>query len=153
MNNLSPVKVKQPAITLAGLSARTSNLKEQQASTQKIAPLWQRYFSEPAQIHSGDQHMFGAYYDYQSDVDDEFSVLVGIAASREQACDLTLVAGDYLKFTGQGEMPQCVVSLWQQVWQYFTSVECEYKRCYLTDYELYIDSHNVEIYIGIKPLT
>ncbi|MCL1048628.1 GyrI-like domain-containing protein [Shewanella abyssi] len=153
MDVVSPERVTQTAVQLAGLMIRTSNLAEQHTATQKIAPLWQRYFAERVQTHRDGQLMYGVYYDYQSDMDGEFSLLAGTTATEAQACDLTLIAGDYLKFSAQGEMPQCVINLWQQVWRYFASPKCEYQRCYLTDYEVYLDSHRVEIYIGIKPLT
>ncbi|PKG74847.1 AraC family transcriptional regulator [Shewanella sp. Choline-02u-19] len=148
---VSPERVTQAAVELVGLITRTSNLAEQHVSTQKIGPLWQRYFTERMQTHSNTQLMYGVYYDYQSDMEGEFSVLAGTTATQDQICDLTLIAGEYLKFSAQGEMPQCVVNLWGEVWRYFASEKCEYQRSYLTDYEMYLDNNGVEIYIGIKP--
>lgn len=146
-----PERVTQVEVELVGLITRTSNLAEQHVSTQKIGPLWQRYFTEKMSTQCDDQPMYGVYYDYQSDMEGEFSVLAGTIATQDQTCDLKLIASDYLKFSAQGEMPQCVINLWAEVWRYFTSNKCEYQRCYLTDYEVYLDSNHVDIYIGIKP--
>jgi predicted transcriptional regulator YdeE len=94
--------------------------------------------------------MYGVYYDYQSDMDGEFSVLAGSQAPQAGCSDVSLFAGDYLKFSARGEMPQSVIALWTEVWRYFTSPECQYQRCYLTDYEVYSGGDNIEIYIGIE---
>lgn len=151
MDLTSPSLVKQGAIELVGLTIKTSNLAEQDINTQKIGPLWQEFFAERAHKLADGQLMYGVYYDYQSDMDGEFSVLAGSLATQTDPCDVRLIAGDYLKFSGRGEMPQCVIALWTEVWRYFTSPECQHQRCYLTDYEVYLDSNRVEIYIGVAP--
>ncbi|NRD74740.1 GyrI-like domain-containing protein [Shewanella sp. VB17] len=149
MNSISPTLLKQIALELTGLTTRTNNLAEQDINTQKIGPLWQQFFAERVPRLAEGELMYGVYYDYQSDMDGEFSVLVGSRAANE--VDVSLAAGDYVKFSASGEMPQCVIGLWESVWQYFTSASCEYQRCYLTDYEVYLDANRVEIYIGINP--
>jgi len=149
MNSISPTLLKQVALELTGLTTRTSNLAEQDMKTQKIGPLWQQFFAERAPILAKGELIYGVYYDYQSDMDGEFSVLAASHVVNE--CDVTLTAGDYLKFNASGEIPQCVIALWEEVWRYFSSSECEYHRCYLTDYEVYLDANRVEIYIGINP--
>ena len=45
-------------------------------------------------------------------------------------------AGDYLVFSGQGEMPQMVLAVWQSIWQYFEA-HPEIRRTYRSDFEAY----------------
>lgn len=151
MEPTSPSLVKQGAIELVGLTISTNNLAEQDINTQKIGPLWQQFFAERAHKLADGELMYGVYYDYQSDMDGEFSVLAGSQAPQAGLSDVNLIAGDYLKFSGRGEMPQSVIALWTEVWRYFTSPECQYQRCYFTDYEVYSGGDHIEIYIGIKP--
>jgi predicted transcriptional regulator YdeE len=56
--------------------------------------------------------------------------------------------GDYLVFTGQGEMPQMVLAAWQAVWQYFEQ-HPEIRRSYKSDFEAYSGPDQVAIHIGV----
>jgi predicted transcriptional regulator YdeE len=60
-----------------------------------------------------------------------------------------LAEGKYKVFYGEGEMPQVVIDLWGQVWQYFASEGAE-ERAYTTDYEWYETYGKVHVYIAIK---
>lgn len=138
---------------LLGFNTRTNNRAEMSADSAKIGALWQRFF-ESSQLSSMlNSPMYGVYYDYESDMNGEFSVLVGKAidtpSEDSHFMPLELEAGKYLKFTAQGEMPQCVIDLWGQVWGYFSATDCPHQRRYQTDFEVYLSATEVEIYIGI----
>ncbi|SUI60260.1 Bacterial transcription activator, effector binding domain [Shewanella putrefaciens] len=138
---------------LLGLSTRTSNRAEMSADSAKIGGLWQAFFESSQLTAMLNSPMYGVYYDYESDMNGEFSVLVGKAidspTNASQFTPLTLEAGKYLKFSSQGEMPQCVIELWGQVWGYFSVPDCPNERRYQTDFEVYLSATEVEIYIGI----
>lgn len=46
-----------------------------------------------------------------------------------------VLAGDYLVFTGQGQLPQAVLDVWQRIWAYF---------------EAYTSPTDVTVWIGIE---
>jgi predicted transcriptional regulator YdeE len=78
-----------------------------------------------------------------------------IACSDEQSINLrdsvtvTTHAGSYLVFSGEGEMPDAIIDLWGEIWQYFSSDDCRYTRTYTSDYEYYKTATEVEIAIAI----
>lgn len=138
---------------LLGLSTRTNNRAEMSADSAKIGSLWQAFFESSQLTAMLNSPMYGVYYDYESDMNGEFAVLVGKAidapVEANHFTSLELEAGKYLKFTGQGDMPQCVIDLWGQVWGYFSANDCLHQRRYQTDFEVYLSATEVEIYIGI----
>ncbi|MEO3735291.1 GyrI-like domain-containing protein [Shewanella baltica] len=138
---------------LLGLSTRTNNRAEMSADSAKIGSLWQAFFESSQLTAMLNSPMYGVYYDYESDMNGEFAVLVGKAidapVEANHFTSLELEAGKYLKFTGQGDMPQCVIDLWGQVWGYFSANDCPHQRRYQTDFEVYLSATEVEIYIGI----
>ena len=139
---------------LVGMSVRTNNGAESEASTQKIAPLWQTFMGQYGEQIFGKLPVYGVYYDYASDMDGDYSVMTAVEAGRiepegGELTELTLEGGNYLCFSAQGEMPQAVISLWQQIWAYFQRTDCPYRRQYLTDFECYSQTDSVDIYIGV----
>ncbi|MCG9720931.1 GyrI-like domain-containing protein [Shewanella sp. Isolate7] len=139
---------------LVGMSVRTNNGAESEASTQKIAPLWQTFMGQYGEQIFGKLPVYGVYYDYASDMDGDYSVMTAVEAGAiepegGELTELTLEGGNYLCFSAQGEMPQAVISLWQQIWAYFQRSDCPYRRQYLTDFECYSQADSVDIYIGV----
>lgn len=60
-----------------------------------------------------------------------------------------ITAGQYLAFSGKGSMPEVVIQVWQQIWDYF-SKENSYTRLFTTDFELYPSAEEVVIYIAVS---
>ena len=56
--------------------------------------------------------------------------------------------GDYLVFTGEGEMPQMVIDTWGEIWRYFAA-NPQVQRRFATDFEAYDGPDQVAIHIGI----
>ncbi|WP_339691731.1 GyrI-like domain-containing protein [uncultured Pseudoalteromonas sp.] len=147
------MEVKQLASkTLTGLKVRTCNANEMNAGTAKIAELWQKFGEKYTSKLTKDSKVFGVYTNYESDVTGDFDV---IACSDEQSINLrdsvtvTTHAGSYLVFSGEGEMPDAIIDLWGEIWQYFSSDDCRYTRTYTSDYEYYKTATEVEIAIAI----
>lgn len=147
--------VTRAAQQVSGLSIRTTNAAEADSQTQKIAPMWQAFMAQYGE-HLGHQPLYGVYYDYQSDMNGEFSVMAAVAnealptsLTNTALTKVTLAAGNYLCFSAKGEMPHTVFKLWQQIWAYFAAATCPYQRQYLTDFECYTSGESVDIYIGV----
>lgn len=58
---------------------------------------------------------------------------------------------DYLVFSDEGEMPQIIYSIWNAIWDYFSTNE-QHQRKYNYNFECYSadNTSRVDIYIAIK---
>ena len=139
-------------IVINGLSVRTKNLDEMNSSTAKIGPLWHKFFTEIAPNLKNGSKVYGLYSNYQSDASGEFDVTAGTDQKIDKLNNIQVKKGKYLVFSAKGSMPQVVINVWEEIWNYFspTNQENQYERTYLTDIELYKSDNEVEIYIGIK---
>ncbi|WP_374073442.1 GyrI-like domain-containing protein [Bdellovibrio bacteriovorus] len=154
INEIMMTVIKIQNRKISGISVRTKNANELDASTAKIGPLWGRFFETIAPSLSQDSIIYGVYYNYESDMNGEFNVLAGtdrLGSTPEMTMEsVTIKEGDYLLFSETGEMPQAVITAWVKVWKYFSSPDCQHKRAYLTDFEVYKGPDKVEVYIGLK---
>jgi len=139
--------------TIFGLSVRTNNENEMNPNAGKIAPLVHKFDSTVVVNYRAGARVYGVYYDYESDVQDNYSVLVGtdnVESSAVTLEEVTIQEGDYLVFSGNGQVPQIIFEIWLQVWDYFSSEKCAYTRAYTTDFEFYRNQNEIEIHIAIK---
>jgi len=140
--------------TILGLCARTNNESEMNPKTGRIGPLVHA-FDENVQVdYRGSARVYSVYYDYESDVSGNYSVLIGADAVDSSSVELSEVkiqAGNYLVFSGEGQIPHIVIETWAKVWSYFANPGCAHTRAYLTDFEFYKNQSEIEIYIGINP--
>ena len=147
-----PEIVEQSAINVSGIAVRTNNHSEMQPEGGKLGGLWQQFYQcFGAQLPESDG-VYGVYSDYASDEHGDFTftaTLAGIVLDDDNAVDLMLPAGKYLKFSQQGDMPQAVVACWQAVWAYFAAEDFPHTRSFTTDYEHYISANQVDIYIAV----
>lgn len=138
---------------IAGLSVRTNNANERHPETAKIAGLHQTFVQQAKVKYEKGACLYGVYYQYESDHRGDFSVLVGAEPDMlESNAELTktlLPAGDYLVFSGEGEMPQVVIAVWEKIWRYFADDTCVHTRAYSVDFECYTSETKVDIYIAI----
>lgn len=149
---MEPIRQHQEAFRIAGLTVRTTNRSEMNPATAHLGALWGRFFgekiAESTPGRTGDERIFGVYSAYESDAHGAFDVTAGVAVSGG-AGSVAVEAGDYLVFTGQGEMPQMVIATWQRIWQYFEA-HPEIARSYRSDFEAYEGPDKVEIHIGVS---
>ena len=152
MTNIKKVELESK--TVKGLQVRTKNADEMNPETQKIAPLWGRFFNEVLPTLGEGATMYGVYYNYESDAMGPFDVLVGAdaLAVTDEMKSIELQAGKYLMFPVKGELPQAIIDTWMQIWAYFEDPSIDEKRAYETDFELYKSADEVEIYIGVTYL-
>lgn len=144
-----PIRQHHDAFTVTGLTLRTTNREESDPATARIGGLWKRFFSEgvmDAPHRTGDDRNFGVYSNYESGAHGAFDVTAGVAVS--QGGTVPVPAGDYLVFTGQGELPQSVLDVWQRIWRYFDA-HPEIQRRFQSDFEAYTSPTDVTVWIGI----
>ena len=133
-----------------GIKTRTNNQAEMSPETAKIGLLWQQFASEVAPKLEPGSQIFGLYCNYESDHTGNFDVFAcSDIDSGKSSAQHHIETGKYLVFNDTGEMPQVVIQLWQQVWQYFASEQHQHKRAFSTDFELYKSDNEVELYISI----
>lgn len=144
-------KVDCQAKVIYGLEVRTKNVDEMNSDTQKIAPLWEKFFAEIMPKLLEGASVYGVYSHYESDAMGEFTVLAGADAleSTEGLASITLDEGKYLRFPVKGEMPQAIIETWIKVWAYFEDPSIDERRSFETDFEQYISEDEAAIYIGV----
>lgn len=142
-------KVELTSKIILGLQTRTRNIDEMNPNTQKLVPLWDKFYAEIMPNLKKGTVIYGVYYNYELDADGMFDVLVGSEEDGEGLVPVVLQEGRYLKFPVKGEMPQAIIDAWRQVWAYFEDPSIDERRAYETDFEHYISMNEAEIYIGV----
>jgi len=145
-------KVNLTKKTVTGLKARTKNSDEMNPETQKIAPLWGRFFHEVLPTLEEGSTVYAVYSNYESDANCEYDITVGAdkIVKTQEMKKVVLDEGNYLCFKVKGELPQAIIKTWGEIWNYFEVKDCKEKREYKTDFELYLSQNEVEIYIGVE---
>jgi predicted transcriptional regulator YdeE len=148
---MQPQLQRHDAFSIAGLTVRTTNRAEGDAQAARIGELWARFFDErvyqTTPHRTNDMRLYGVYSAYEADAHGAFDLTAGVAVSGGPSA-VQIEAGDYLVFTGQGEMPQMVLAVWQTIWQYFDQ-HPEVRRTYRSDFEAYSGPDQVAIHIGV----
>ncbi|MBU0891676.1 MAG: GyrI-like domain-containing protein [Gammaproteobacteria bacterium] len=159
-----PVALHIPAFHISGVSVRTSNRDEMDPATARLGALWDAFFSQSweRKLPSAGHHrrIFGVYSAYESNEQGAFDVTAGVSAQAPSdendgapsAPDaprvVSVEAGHYLVFHGQGTMPQMVIDTWGEIWRYFAA-NPQVQRRFATDFEAYDGPDQVAIHIGI----
>ena len=147
---MHPQLQRREAFSVAGITTRTCNKDERDPQSARIGKLWSQFFDEcayEAPHRVGDMRLYGVYSSYESGADGAFDLTAGVAVSGDPAT-VRIEAGDYLVFSGQGEMPQMVLALWESIWRYFEE-HPDIVRTYRSDFESYGGPDQVDIHIGV----
>ncbi|CAN7169323.1 GyrI-like domain-containing protein [Acidovorax sp. LjRoot194] len=166
MTTRTPTSVQIPAFSVAGIAVRTRNSDEMNPAIARLGGLWNRFFTQSWERKlpsrgdgdgNGDGRIFGVYSGYESNEHGAFDVTAGVAVAEPEqaqavpgASRVDIEAGDYLVFTGEGEMPQMVIDTWVRIWHYFADNPTVQRR-FGTDFEAYEGPDKVAIHIGVKP--
>lgn len=147
-------KIDFSSIFVKGFQVRTKNTNEMNVETQKIAPLWGKFYAELMPTLKEGATVYAVYHNYESDAMGEFAVLVGADVMNLTAKmkEVTLEAGKYLMFPVKGELAQAIIETWAKVWAYFEDESIDERRSFKTDFEKYISADEAEIYIGVNYL-
>ncbi|MBC3767115.1 effector binding domain-containing protein [Neptunicella marina] len=140
--------------SVTGIKVRTTNAAEMDTSTAKIAGLWQHFYQDVMPQLPPGSKIYGVYCHYQSDYRGEYDIFAAAdtlsADLLEESESTNIQSGQYLVFSKTGEMPQAVISLWGEVWEYFNQPDCPHHRAYTSDFEFYKSANEVEIAIAVK---
>ena len=163
--DLTPRIVNLEPFQVVGIEASTNNAKESGPDA-IIGRLWQQFLSQgllnqiPDRV---DQSMIAVYTDYASDVNGEYTLVLGAKVKPVPNPVVpmgmvvkTVPAGKYAVFTsGRGPIAKVVVETWKRIWAYYQS-PANGQRAYRADFELHdqraADPNNaqVDIYVGVK---
>ena len=132
--------VIMPELILAGIECVTSNDPSQ--GPVDIPKLWERFFQEGiAEIleknpHRASEEIMGLYYDYESDHNGSYTLLIGGPVVKTDDLPPMLrykkiPRAQYAKFTAKGPHPQALIETWQSIWG------SGMKRSYAGDLEVY----------------
>jgi len=163
---MQKVITKFPAVTLVGITCRTSNahIFESDPSTNKIAATVQNYFhnglSAKILYRKTPGTTYCVYTNYESDFAGEYTYFIGEEVTSVENIPtgfetLSIPSQKYAKFANNpGPMPDVCINMWKKIWAMAPTELGE--RSYVADFEVYDersrDHQNVtlDIYIGIK---
>lgn len=160
---MKSVMTEKSDIKIVGIEVRTSN-KAEMSGAGKIGAQWQKFFQEnvAAQVSSAvSDDIFAIYMDYESDVNGEYSFVLGKQVNAFDSVPAGLVskilpASKYVAFTtSTGPMPNVVIEAWQHIWG-LSAAQLGGERAYRADFEVYDhrsadpSSAQVEIFISVK---
>jgi predicted transcriptional regulator YdeE len=138
-----------------GVSTRTKNIDERNPQTAKIGAIWQKFYETIDVNYKSGERVYGVYYNYESDANDEFDVLAGCDTSNKNLASVKIEKGKYLVFNkvyekkNNNSRVKAIIEIWGKIWEYFSNEDSQYKRAYKTDFEYYKSSNEIEIYISI----
>jgi predicted transcriptional regulator YdeE len=149
---------KIPALTVIGISRRTSNADGR--SMKDIPATWtdflQRNAGAKIKNRSLPPAMFAVYSDYESDWRGEYSYLIGCGVTRAPVVSegmevRRIPAQSYAVFTAKGRMPDEVLAIWSMIWL------SGLPRTYTFDFEVYDqrftnpEQKEVDVCVAIDP--
>jgi predicted transcriptional regulator YdeE len=160
---LTPKIIEQPAFTVIGISARTTNADEMSGKG-VIGQQWARFTKEDllSKIpNKADSSILAVYTDYESDANGAYTFLLGANVNSTEKVPAGMVAkripaGRYAVFTTEkGALAKVVPETWSRIWALPKSAPGG-NRAYQADYELYdqraadSQSAQVDVYVGIR---
>lgn len=139
---------------VTGFVSRTTNADEMNPTSAKIGNLWDKFYSNAASKLTDKSKVYGLYTNYESDFTGAFDVIACSDTLSPQllaeSVKTNVPYGKYVTFSATGEMPQLVIDLWKDVWNYFASENCPHERAYTTDFEYYQSTNAVEIFVAVR---
>lgn len=142
-------------LTGIALPNKTTNANGQ--AMQDCGQLWQEFekggwFAKvPNRINN---KVYAVYHNYDGDHTQPYAYFIGCSVAPESVVpegmeSVVIPAGNFVKFTAKGKMPDCIGSEWQKIWK------SDVVRAYKADFEVYDErSHDwenaeVDIFIGV----
>jgi predicted transcriptional regulator YdeE len=156
---MEPKIINRPAFYIIGIEVRTNN-REEMTENGKIGPQWQKFYAEDVLSKipqkRGDA-VLAVYTNYESDVNGEYSFLIGsevdsLSNIPEGLVGREIAPAKYAVFTSdRGAIPGIIFEVWKRIWEYKGVT-----RAYRTDFEVHDkNSRNpedaqVDVYLSIQ---
>jgi predicted transcriptional regulator YdeE len=150
--------VNKPSFFIIGIETRTSN-RDEMTGNGKIGSQWQKFVSENTLSkipHRSGDTVLATYTDYESDVNGEYSFIIGTEVTSfsqipEGMVGREIPAAKYAIFTSErGPIPGIIFGVWKAIYDFK-----EAARAYQADFEVYgkqsSDPQNaqIEVYLSI----
>lgn len=157
--------VTKPSFSVAGIEARTNNLKEM-TGFGSIRKLWDRFLKEG--LHEKIQgkvepdKVLAFYMEYESDMSGDYTYFIGTKVDADQAQPEGVITKNIPESTysviptEEGKLEKVVVRTWMSIWAK-SDKEIGGKRAYSADFEIYdakassSEEGQVDIYLSINP--
>jgi predicted transcriptional regulator YdeE len=153
---MTTLHLKEIKLIGISLKKKTSNLDGQ--SSIDCGNLWQKFENEnyidkiPKKLS---EEIVAVYHEYEGDYTKPFSYFIGCKVPIDTAIpngleSLIIPSATYQKIIAKGEMPNCVINSWKEIW---TS---NIPRTYNIDFEVYDErskdwsNAEVDIYLSIN---
>ena len=135
-------------IKIIGITVRTTN--QDQKAAQDIPALWNNFMEQALMEkipNKASQAIYCVYTDYEKDYTAPYTVVLGCRVTTfdevpEGMTGITFHEEKYETFVA--ESPQTVINEWMKIWN------SDLKRTYKADFEVYTDTSEVEIFIGVE---
>jgi predicted transcriptional regulator YdeE len=142
-------------LTVVGIAVRTNNADERDPERAKLPGLWQRAGAPGAFAHIPgqiDENLYAVLTDYESDHNGAYTQIVGIGVRTvprlpEGMVAVRVPAAKTIRLEARGPMPQALIEVWQQVWQY-TESGGQPARAFTTDLEVH-HREGADLYIAV----
>lgn len=154
---VKPRLVQRDEMLVMGMEVRTGNQQEMNPATAEIPTLWTRFVAEQLWLDIPEcvnpQVLYGVYTDYASNHLGDYSLIVAVEVNSidnppENMVGISIPAGSYLVFSSVGSPAGSIMSMWQQIWHYF-SAGSRYQRAFTTDFEMYA-ADQISIFVAVK---
>ena len=143
---------QKKSILIVGIELRPSNLE----AMQTIPPFWQKFYQEGILQKISNKvsdNVFAVYTNFENEGKNNegiYSLIIGAEVTEVQALPKNFVStivkpSKRAVFEVEKGHPEKVGEKWQEIWG-MTDLE----KSYISDYELYFPSGEIEIHIGIK---
>ena len=151
-------KEKIQDIFLIGLPLATKTTNTNGQSSIDCKHLWHQ-FEDGKYINSIpnklSDEIYGVYYHYEGDSSKPFSYFVGCRVEHntqppQGLIALTIPDGTYEKISAKGNMPDCVIKAWKDIWA------ADFARTFQVDFEVYDErsrdwtNAEVDVYVSVK---
>lgn len=153
-----PELVALEPFRVVGLAARTTNADESEEDSAKIPGLWAEFARTGLAGRAAGEGIAivaAAYSEYESDESGEYTLVVGCRREEEDEDEVPaglravdVPGGAYLRFRGDGPLPDVVIETWQRILDYFEA-EGAPGRSFEADVEVY-DDRGVDVFVGVE---
>jgi predicted transcriptional regulator YdeE len=149
--------INEPAFSVIGLTAKTSNQAEMSGSGGRLGPLWRNFMAETDQYLPGDPDrstIFCVYTDYESDENGPYRVILGRSVSDSNVQvphgleRIDIGDAQYLVFKALDRNPESVQEAWSRVHDYFRS-HPSHRRAFTADFDKY-GPNGVDLYVAVR---
>jgi predicted transcriptional regulator YdeE len=147
------------AMYIVGTEIRTQNRLEAKRGSARIPAHWDNFYNQHIVRRIPNrtgEDIYGIYTHYANGHKGEYSHIIGIEVAGllnipEGMVGLMIPEGEYMVFTAEGEMPEAVADVWEDIRAYFEE-NTIYQRAYTYDFEVYDPSEPeiVNIYVSIR---